>query len=76
MLLRRPLHLAMARATSSLTAELNARVASEGIVVRGPVTAEHAEILTVPALRFLAKLHRYRHALRPRPTRGAAAGAG
>ena len=48
----------MARAASSLTAELNARVAADGVLVRGTVTAEYAEILTPEALRFLAKLHR------------------
>ena len=52
---------ASASAARSLTVELNARVSADGIVVRAPVTAEHADIVTPDALRFLAKLHRYAH---------------
>jgi len=44
---------------ANLAAELNAKLAADGIIVHGRVTPEYAEILTPEALRFLAKLHRY-----------------
>ncbi len=43
---------------ADIRADLNRRLESEGVVIRGPVTPAYAEILTPEALRFVASLHR------------------
>jgi malate synthase len=48
----------MATSSIDFADGLNGSLRSDGIEIRGPVTAEYAEILTPEALRFLARLSR------------------